>query len=163
MKKKLTFPDFLERFPIIELPIILGENTHHEFSRNNQPLSNEMIHRFIDPIEGSSNEFTEYVAGFRVPKTDDFYAIVYWKADLMNYQYIITTFDKKGELIDRAVIAGIYMQDGIMTQSVATLEPDWTIYIVSGQLKTNTPNYDPSSSRVFELELLPDGKIIWEE
>ena len=78
----------------------------------------------------------------------------------MNYQYVLTTFDKKGKLIDKSVIAGTYSDGKSLTKSVATIEEDWIIYIVSGQTAANASTYDPSTSNTFNLELLATGEII---
>jgi hypothetical protein len=70
------------------------------------------------------------------------------------------TFDKKGELIDKRVIAGTISQGGTLTTSVATIEDDWKIYIVSGQSQANQiKGFDPAKSTANHLELLPEGQI----
>lgn len=160
--QKINFIDFIESFPEVELPVILGENTHHQFSRRNPPIPTPIIHAFIEPLEDDFDEFTEIIACFRIPKTYDVHAVVYWKAGLLNYQYILATFEKNGNLIDRAVIAGIHTDGEVLTQSVATFEEDWMIRIVSGQLKDGR-TYDATESRKINLELLPDGQIVVEE
>lgn len=161
--QKINFIDFLESFPEVELPVILGENTHLEFSRRNPPIPTPIIHTFIEPLEDDFDEFTEIIACFRVAKTHDFHAVVYWKAGLLNYQYILATFEKNGRPIDRAVVAGMYTDGDVLTQSVANFEEDWMIHIVSGQLKDGGKTYDATTSRKVDLELLPDGRIVVEE
>ena len=116
-----------------------------------------MIHQFIDDQE---DEFTEYIACLRIAKTHDFHAVIYWKAALMNYQYVLATYDKRGKLIDKSVIAGTYSDGKSLTKSVATIEDDWLIYIVSGQTAADDPSYDASTSNAFNLELLATGEII---
>jgi hypothetical protein len=88
---------------------------------------------------------------------------VYWKAGLLNYQYVLATFEKNGTLIDRAIISGIYTDGEVLTQSVATFEEDWMIRIVSGQLKDSGKTYDATASRRIDLEMLSDGRIVVEE
>ena len=154
---KISFQHFIEKFPEIELPVTFTDESAIEFSKNNDPLPSQMIHQFIDDQE---DDFTEYIACIRIPKTDDFHAIIYWKAALMNYQYILATYDKKGKLIDKSVIAGTYSDGKSLTRSVATIEDDWIIYIVSGQTAADTPSYDATTSNVFNLELLATGEII---
>ena len=110
---KISFEYFLEKFPEIELPITFTDESAIEFSKNNNPLSVQMIHQFIDDQE---DEFTEYIACMCIPKTHDFHAIIYWKAALMNYQYILATYDKKGKLIDQSVIAGTYSDGKSLTK-----------------------------------------------
>ena len=161
-EQKVKFIHFLEKFPEIELPITLSDESQLDFSRNNQPFHPLMINQFILPIEGiEMDEFTEYIPCFKIPKTFDIHAVVFWKATLMNYQYHLVTFDKKGNLLDKAVIAGTYSDGEVLVQSVATIEDDWIIYIVSGKSDASSDNtYDASKSQTFNLELLADGKII---
>ena len=158
------FQYFVELFPEVELPATLGEDTHLTFSRENDPLPAPVVQQHILPIEEEMpDEFTEYIACFRIPKTYDFHALVFWKAGLMNYQYILATFDKHGVSIDKRVIAGTFSDGEQVTQSVATIDHDWTIFVASGQTNANKPTvFDPTTSRAVELELLPDGKIIAE-
>jgi hypothetical protein len=158
---KVDFRHFLEKFPEVELPITLGEEAHHDFSLTNDPLPTLMIAQYIDLIEGGeSDELTEFIACFQIPETGEFYAVVYWKAELMAYQYVLATFSKKGVLIDKRTIAGTYSDGKTLTQSVATIDEDWTIHIVTGQTAVERRVYDASSSTAYELEILPDGQIV---
>ncbi len=158
---KVSFSHFLEKFPEIKLPVTLGEEAHHAFSQKNDPLHPAMIEQFILPYEEvPADEFTEFVPCMRIPDTHDFHAIIYWRAMLMAYQYTLATFTKKGELIDQKVIAGTISQGETLTTSVATIEDDWTIYIVSGQTAQGRPgHYDPTQSTANKFELLPEGQI----
>lgn len=159
--EKLNFGHFLEKFPVIELPVTLTEESATAFSKTNDPLSAHLIEEYILPIEPDGvDDFTEFVACIRIPDTHGFFGVVYWKAGLMNYQYILATFSKTGELIDRKVIAGTYSDGDMLIQSVATIEEDWIIYVVSGKTSANATSYDASSSKSFDLELLATGEII---
>ncbi|WP_421946884.1 hypothetical protein [Phaeodactylibacter xiamenensis] len=158
---KASFSHFLDKFPEVPLPITLAEEAHHAFSQKNDPLPAVMIEQFILPIEGQPmDDYTEFVPCMRIPDTHDFHAIIYWRAMLMSYQYSLVTFNKKGELIDKRVIAGTISQGGTLTTSVATIEDDWKIYIVSGQSQANqNKGFDPAKSTANHLELLPEGQI----
>ncbi len=163
-KQKVSFLQFLDLFPEIELPITLTNETQLEFSRHNDPIPAPMIHQILAPIEGCEvDEFTEFIPCFKIPQTFDIHAIVFWKAGLMNYQYYLATFNKAGQLLDKAVIAGTYSKDDMLIESVATIESDWIIYIVSGKSSTDQNNYDASTSQAFNLELLANGQIITSE
>ncbi|RMG86030.1 MAG: hypothetical protein D6714_04885 [Bacteroidetes bacterium] len=158
---QVKFQYFLEQFPIIELPVILGDETHHLFSKNNEPLKPLLIEQYIAPIEGEMpDDLTEFVPCFKIPDTLDFHAIVYWKAGLMNYHYVMATFDKAGNLIDRRILGGTYSDGKTITKSVATIDADWMIYVVTGQIEGSDTVYDAASSKAFDLELLPDGRIV---
>ncbi len=160
-KLKATFKDFLKKFPEVTLPITLTEESHHEFSRTNDPLTADMVARFISPLETEeTDEFTEYIPCFSIPNTFDFYAIVYWKAGLMNYEYIMVTFDKKEVSINKKIIAGTKVEGDQLQRTVATIEDDWIIYCVRGVAPVNEPIYDSSTSESLHLELLASGEIV---
>ncbi len=158
--KKSDFEQFSELFPEVELPITLGEDTHLTFSRNNKPFNMAAIKEFIEPLEDEIfDDTTEAIPCFKLPGTKDFYALVYWKASLMNYQYSLVTFDKWGELIDKKTIAGTFSDGFQLTQSVATINEKWQIYVASGQSDADDENYEAASSSVQRMILLPDGQI----
>lgn len=158
----MSLDGFLQFFPELDLPVILSADTHHDFSRNNEALPQLAIEQYISKIEGAEvDEFTEFVPCIRIPATHDFHAVVYWKAELMSYQYVMATFDKKGDVIDSRVIAGMFTDGDTITRSLATIEEDWLITVVSGQVGVaEEEEYNAARSRNFGLELLPDGRIV---
>ncbi len=159
--KKPTFDQFLLKFPEVELPITLTDESHHEFSRRNTPLSEAMIVEYIHTIESFDfDEFTEFIPCVKIPKTDGFHAIIYWRAGLMDYEYTLATFTEKGQFIDKKVIAGTKVRDGMLIRSVATIEDDWLIYIVIGNSNPDDEQFVAINSRSFNMELLATGEII---
>ncbi|MCB0606850.1 MAG: hypothetical protein H6562_24370 [Lewinellaceae bacterium] len=158
--QKAAFSAFLDRFPQVELPVTLGEDTHHTFSRNNKPLPAQLIEQYILPAEEEeADDLTEFVACFRLETLPAYSALVYWRAGLYSYQYILMTFDKKGDLIDRRVIAGSYYDEANLTQSVATLTEDRKIFVVSGQSDPAGDHFDPATSTTHQFQLGEDGRI----
>ena len=158
--KTISFEYFLEKFPEVELPLTLGEKAHLDFSSTNDPLPDVLIGQMLLPLEEQPmDEFSEFIACFKVPNTCEFHAVVYWRAMLMDYKYTLVTFTKKGILIDKRVIAGTFSDGEVLTRSVATIDEDWVIVVVSGQVSSAEATYDASTSTVYKLELLPDGKI----
>lgn len=159
--KKLDFISFLEQFPLVEPPVILGEDSHHAFSTTNLPLPAVLIDRFIIPLEDEMpDETTEFVACFRLDGLKDIHAIVYWKASLLNYQYQLVTFDKKGNPLEKRIIAGTFYDGDKLTQSVASINEDWLISVASGQSQNPASDFNATESTAYQLELLPDGNII---
>ncbi len=154
-----NFTGFLDFFPELELPITLNEEIHHLFSEKNKVLNQAAIQAFILPYEEEVDELTEFIPCFKIPETHDFHAIVYWKAELMSYSFTLASFSKSGVLIDRRVIAGTYSDGKRLTKSIATIDEDWTIFIVSGQSDHASSDYNAASSKTHQLELLPDGVI----
>lgn len=156
----VSFDAFLAYFPEIELPVTLNDETQVEFSRVNTPFHQQVVEEFLIPLNEQHNELTEYVPCFKVPETFQFHAVVYWMASPLNYQYCLVTFTKEGELIDKKVLAGTYSSEGTLTKAVATFDEDWIISVATGQNNRSDLDYDPKSSKIFKLELLPEGTII---
>lgn len=162
MSRKLTFPDFVAKFPAVAMPVTLGEETHHAFGTENDPLSDELIAQFIHPTEAivPDDPFTEYVPCFAIDNTEQFIALVWWKAELMNYEYVLATFNLKGQLIDREVIAYTRVGEGKIFRAVATIGDDLEIVIAEGVSNSDNDAFDPSSSRMREMEILASGEIV---
>ena len=158
-----TFAAFLKKFPEVKLPVSITDETASEYGLENEPLTERLILEHISPIESMlepDDDLTEYVPCFRIADLKDIHAVVYWKASLMNYQYILVTFEKGGKLIDRQVIAGTFSDGKIIIRSVAKLDEDMTIYIVSGQIEGSEDNYDAQNSTAREIEMMPDGRLV---
>jgi len=159
-KIELKISDFVEKFPSVELPVVLNEDSVMEFSRINLPLSELDMIAYIHPFEEDVNEFTEFIPCLSIPETHDFHALVYWRGDLLKYHFTMITFDKNGKFLDKKVIGGTYSNEDVLYQAVTTIDEDWIIYVVTGQTQANQKDYDPTSSKISNLELLADGKII---
>jgi len=159
--KAVTFNQFLSKFPFIELPVLLNDESHHTFSTENSPLPEAMIQLFIQPIEDAEcDEFTEFIPCFQLPVQEEYHSLVYWRAGLLQYHYTLATFSKKGHFIDKRIIAGTFIQEATLTQSVATINESFEIFIASGRGNTQSDEYDAESSTAYELEIAPDGQIV---
>lgn len=165
-KREIRIPleEFLELFPVMRLPVTLSEETAHEFSKENDVMPGLVIEQYMVPLEGEIDEWTEFVPCFRFPDTKDFHAIVYWKAGLMQYYFVLVTLTLQGKVIDKRVLAGTYVAGEVVTQSVATIDPDWIITVVTGQNRSGKDAfYDASTSKASGMEVMPNGTIIDEE
>jgi hypothetical protein len=156
---RVRFSDFVEKFPEVELPVTLNEEQQMLFSRRNDPLSDSMIEQYILPHEPEHDEFTEYVPCLSYPATQGFHALVYWKGSLMRHEFILATYSRKGDSIDRKHLSGTRSKDGRIIQSIATLEEDWMIHVVEGIGDTGRHSYQAQESWIIQLELLADGRI----
>jgi len=140
-QQKVNFSSFLKMFPEVDLPITLTDDLHHVFSKNNDPLPSAMIQAFmLDDEEEQPDEFTEYIACFRFPKTEKFHAILYWKAELLTYEYVLVTYDKKGSQISKRLVAGTKAIGEMLERTVATIDEDWIIHSVVGEENTKSNN-----------------------
>ena len=72
-----------------------------------------------------------------VPAMEEIVAVVYWKADLLHYQYILASFTQTGELIDQKAIGVLQVTGNKVRQSVTTLQEDGFIFVAEGM--PNTP------------------------
>lgn len=162
MAQKITFPDFIAKFPPVSMPITLGEDTHHVFGTENDPLSDAFIAQFIHPLETVTpdEEFTEYVPCFGIADTEQFIALVWWKAELLNYEYVLATFTLKGEIISHQVIAGTKVVDGKVYRAVATINEEYEIAIAEGVSLDGDKLFDPTSSKTRFLEIMINGEIV---
>ena len=107
------------------------------------------------------DEMTEIVKSFRILDTEGFYALVYWKARLLSYEFILATFLPDGYLIDQKVIARTSSQNGSIYQLVCTIEEDWTIQLNEGTAENEHSLYEPEQSQSYTMELLNTGEIIF--
>ncbi len=157
-----SFQQFLDFFPAVALPFTLGEDTHLLFSKENDPLPATAIRSYIFPIEGEEeiDEMTEYIACFQLPSTNKFHAVVYWRASLLNYQYRLVCFDTKGNLIAEKVIAGTTYDGADLTQTMAVIQENLQIYLVSGQSQVTVEDYAAANSTANRLQISDEGKIV---
>ncbi len=158
---KLLFESFIGKFPEVELPVVLDDESLFVFNKENDPLPEELIKKVLLPLSREKNpdEFTEYISCFKIPDTYGFHAIVYWRGGLMNYQYLLLTLTLKGELIDKKVICQTQSDGKAIVQSVAQITEDWIIYAAAGKQSVEDSAYDPQQTMIANFELLPDGKI----
>lgn len=161
-KDKVSFGQFLEFFPEVELPVILSDENLSIFSKENTALPLPMIQEYIAKYDNTEpDEYTEYIPCFRIPNTDNFVGIVYWKGQLMNYEYHLVTFDTRGKFITGKVIGGIISNGTSLIKSVAQIDEDWVIHVVSGEDSATNPNYKAEMSKAYSMELLSTGDIIF--
>jgi hypothetical protein len=159
--QRYSFPDFIAKFPPVSMPVTLGEETHHAFGTENEPLPDAMIEQFILPTERGAvlDEFTEYLPCFAIEDTEQFVALVWWKAELLNYEYVLATFNFKGELIDRQVIAQTKVDGQKVSRAVAHINEEYEITIAEGDSGSGGDDFDPSQSRTRHLEIMASGEI----
>lgn len=159
--QRFIFPDFVAKFPPVTMPVTLGEDTHHAFGTENEPIPDAMIEQFILPTDPGTqlDEFTEYIPCFAIDDTDQFIALVWWKATLLNYEYSLATFTLKGELIDRKVIAKTTVEGDKVFRSVAHINEEYEITIGEGLSDDGITFFDPTSSKTRFMEILVNGEI----
>lgn len=165
MTRAQSFKLFLKHFSKEKLPLTLSDDNISYFDRKNRPLSSDVIRQFIlqkaEPMDEEDEEFTEFIACNIIPDTKNFHAVVYWKGTLLEYDYIMATFDDNGVLINRKVIAGTRSDGQNIKRSVATIDQDWIINIIAGEQVNKNEQYDPRRSKLMTMELMANGEIIF--
>lgn len=157
---KVEFDFFVDFFPPIELPITLTDDTIHDFSSENKALPPQAIGEYISRYEAKeADDFTEYIACFRLPDSAHYQGLVYWKAGLLNYDFVLVTYSKLGNMIDKRAIAGTKVESDKVRKIVATIDEHLTIFSVEG-VTAEALNYEANSSRVQKLEISENGRII---
>ena len=158
-QSKVSFQDFLDRFPLLTPPISILENSHLDFSRLNDPLPQAYVEDILYPIEKEMDEYSEIVPCFRIESVGQFYGIVYWRAQLLNYDYFLLTYNWKSMFMDRVRIAGTRYRGAQALISVAKINDDWIIDMIEG-VGSIDETYDTSQSRTHYIEILDSGKIL---
>lgn len=157
--------NFISRFPRVELPVTLSEDTEEEFYTRHDPLPMPLVVKYLDvffPPE-KIDEFTEFVPCFKLQGTKKFHAMVLWVAGLRTKQFFLITYSTKGKPLHCKAIAGYSFSGKTITRMVARLEEDWKIYLVAGQIEDSEE--DPSGKETIStvLELNEEGSIILKE
>lgn len=163
MPATISFEYFLEQFPVAELPITIGEDTVRTISKETQPLNRQIIEQYLMRYEDAAvnEEFTEFIACFQLPVQEQFIGLVYWRADLLQYHYVLVTLDAKtGEQIDRQVISGTSYNGSELIQSSAYLSEDLMVFVVSGQGKAADYDYSAAGSTANRFQVTDSGKIL---
>ncbi len=165
MTRVQSFKLFLKHFSKENLPLTLSDDNVSYFDRKNRPLGSDVIRQFILQKEEATDEydeeFTEFIACNIIPDTKNFHAVVYWKGKLLEYDYIMATYDTNGVLISRKVIAGTRSDGQNIKRSVATIDKDWIINIIAGEQVNKDDQYDPRKSKLMTMELMANGEIIF--
>lgn len=157
---QIRFADFLDRFEEVEWPVVLTEESYQEFSRQNRPLPQLLIEAFLSPFE-HIDEHTEFIPCLKWEITKDIMALVYWKAGLLNYSYILAIYNPLGYQIDRQAIAGADYDTAKVVRRVATIVTDRSIHVLEGAEDLKTGTFDPLDTDRYAMEISDTGEIIF--
>jgi len=159
---KARFDEFIEFFPFLELPFSLLPDIS-EIPSGALPLPAILLDAFILPFEGDEvDEYTEYIPFGRIAGIKDFHALIYWKASVMRYEFILATYGLEGNLLSHAIIGGLRSdQEGIL-HSVAIINEDLSITIAEGLTLEEEESLDISKTNTYEMAILPDGYISYD-
>lgn len=153
--------DFLSYFPEILPPFTILEESIDAFRQSNEYLPQRLVDEFLVQWDGGEvDEFTEYFPCLKLASNDKYHTIIYWKASLLKYDYILVTMLLDGTLISKKVIAGMIVKDDLIVKSVARIDEEKIIHIVTGAFETEFGDYDPNTSKPFVMEIMENGEIV---
>lgn len=157
------FAQFLQFFPSLELPFSLLPDIS-QIQTDMKPLPGVLLDAFIFPFEGDEvDEYTEYVPYGRIPDTRDYVALIYWKAGLLQYEFILATYSPEGYPISHAIVGGIRQDDAGMLHSVAVVHEDLSITIAEGLVSdSSVTGGQPVDSQTYRMNLDASGAIQYE-
>lgn len=164
MRKQPTanFAEFIEFFPELDLPLSLLPDVS-QIPVDPLPLPGVLQDAYILPFEADEvDDFTEFVPFGRLAGTKDFYAVVYWKAGLLRYEYILATYSMTGEPLSHAIVGGIRYEEEGTLHSVAIVHEDLQIVIAEGLADMDIPGMDPAQTQTYQMAILPTGIITYE-
>lgn len=155
-----SFDSLLGYFPEITLPVTLTDESVDIINASNDPLPASLTAEFIQVWEGGeeADEFTEYMPCFRFKPHKDITAMVYWKAGLMRYEFIMVTLSDKNVLLTRKPICGTIVEGDIIKKSVARIDEEGIIHIAAGAHHADT-EFLAQQSQPFSMEIMANGEI----
>lgn len=149
----------LEYFPEVELPVSLSFNSREAFAANSKPLPELLAAISFDLWEEAEpDEFTEYQPGFRF-RHGEHHALVYWKASLLQYAYVLVILDRKGLLLDRLVLAETDATTGTVRQGAALITAEAEIFTVESELGPEEALGDPSQTMTERWVITDEGRF----
>ena len=151
----------LHYFPEVSLPVLLSDDHIREYEDNSDPFPQAFIEEVLMQWEKDADDYTEFIPCFRLPKSEKFDAVVYWKGGLLRYDFMLVTLDKQGMVISKKSIAGTLIQGDVISRMVASVETDLTVNIIAGQTNASDDDYDGTRSKVYTMEILEGGEIIF--
>ncbi len=159
-KRTPSIQDFLSYFEEVTPPLVITEDTISNIKDVTRPLPNEMIIEFIQRWDESIDELTEITPCFSLPPTSEYTAIVYWKASLLKYEYIMVTLDSSHTMIAKKTLCGTLIEGDIIKKSVAKIDEDLIIHIQAGAQYADS-DYSPDLSQSYSIEILESGDMLF--
>lgn len=157
--KSLSFETFVEFFPEVELPVILTDESIHSFSKLNKPLPLAGLVEHMEIGERDIDEYTEYIPCFRFMVSENVLAIVYWKGELLSYEYFLLCYNiKSAEIVSKKIISGTKSNGDILLKSSSVITEDKEIEILVNHYNQASQLY-PSKSIKYHIEIMDDGSM----
>ncbi|HKK89068.1 MAG TPA: hypothetical protein VJ917_09475 [Saprospiraceae bacterium] len=155
----MEFNQFVQEVPLAEIPLVLSGEFQKQLTSVADPLPVPVI-KDLMPWEEVPDEMTEILVVARFEQEEKFQAMLYWKAELLTYSFVLVTYNFKGEVIDHQKIAGTTYDKESVVESVAIIEDDWMIFAAEGDNKlTEGKSFEASKTRKSNFMVEKDGRI----
>lgn len=127
------------------------------------PLPESLIDTYILPFEAEEfDEFTEYIPYARISGTKGFEALVYWKAGVLRYEFILATYSPQGAPVSHAIIGGMRFEDEGTIHSVAIIHENLSIVIAEGMTDGDDTTQVSSPTQTYHMSILDSGEITYQ-
>lgn len=124
------------------------------------PLPGALMEVFILPFEGEEvDEYTEFMPWGRIEGLKDFHALIYWKASVLRYEFILATYKPDGTPINHAIIGGLTYDDENALHSVAVVQDDLSITIAEGVMNPGDTTLEDEQTNTYQMSIGHDGII----
>jgi hypothetical protein len=155
------FSEFIEFFPPLTPPFSLLPDLQ-QIPSDPVPLPGVLQDEFILPFEGDeTDDFTEYIPYGRIEGTKDFFAVIYWKAGVLRYEFILATYTAEGTPLHHAIVGGIRYEDEGTIHSVAVIHEDMRITIAEGMSEKDDEIVSPET-QTYLMAIKPSGEIMYD-
>ncbi len=104
------------------------------------------------------DEYTEYIPYGRLAHTRGFHAVIYWKAGVMQYEFILATYTPDGNALSHAIIGGMRSDDDGLLHSVAIVHEDLSLTIAEG-IASDERNLNLEATNTYQMTIQPTGQI----
>lgn len=154
------FAEFIEFFPLLKPPFSLLPDIS-QIPSFSLPLPGALLDAYIIPFEGEEvDEFTEYIPYGRIEGTKNFHALIYWKAGVMQYEFILATYSLEGAPLSHAIIGGLRSDDHGLLHSVAVVHEDMSLTIAEG-VAAEEDEIDLDQTNTYQMTIEPTGQITY--
>ena len=157
-----SFAEFIEFFPLLKPPFSLLPDLQ-QIPADPVPLPEILMDAYILPFEGDEvDEYTEYIPYGKISGTKNFHALIYWKAAVMQYEFILAIYSNEGDLLAHAIIGGLRSDNEGILHSVSVIHEDLTITIAEGFTSAEGDLQDNPNTYTYQMAIKPDGSISYE-
>lgn len=149
----------LTYFPEVELPVTITVGSRKAFEERNRPLPLILTATYFDYWEEEpADMYTEYIPGFSF-SAGQHKALVYWKAGLLQYTYVLVILDKDGMLKDRLVLVETDASEGHLRQGAAMITADREIWTVESTTSIGPEGEVPDQALAEKWSINDDGRL----